>query len=239
MIDLNSADIQLKLLAGDSIDVDNIFIRPLTLCEIKNMYISKYYQYLNILCWDSNRIKKIFDTLQEIDPLEFLVMNFNSKESEVVNIISNAFKFFIGEFKYKDYEFYVNDVKINKENYSDIQKVLKRQNCLIESNEEEFRPANDAARAMIAKLMKAREKLNEAKSKDALDLFDLISILTAYSNINIFEVWNLTMFQFNNLFNRLRIMRDFDVNVQALIHGAESKDVKLKHWLCKENELNK
>ena len=31
----------------------------------------------------------------------------------------------------------------------------------------------------------------------------------------------------------LKIMEDYEVNVQALLHGAKKEDVKLTHWITK------
>ena len=41
------------------------------------------------------------------------------------------------------------------------------------------------------------------------------------------------IYQFNDQFNRLKIMDDYEVNVQALLHGAKKENVNLTHWITK------
>ena len=37
------------------------------------------------------------------------------------------------------------------------------------------------------------------------------------------EIMEYDLYQFNDQFNRLKIMEDYEVNVQALLHGAKKK----------------
>ena len=53
------------------------------------------------------------------------------------------------------------------------------------------------------------------------------------------DVCEYDFFQFNNQFNRMKVVEDFKVNVQSLLAGADSKSIKLKHWLSKLKDNNK
>ena len=44
------------------------------------------------------------------------------------------------------------------------------------------------------------------------------------------------MYQFNNQLQRLKIFKDYDTDIQALLAGAEKID--LKHWMSKIDSSN-
>ena len=63
---------------------------------------------------------------------------------------------------------------------------------------------------------------------------DLISIFAEAEKMPPQDVYrNYDVYQFNDQFNRLKIMDEYHVNIQALIAGAKSEDVKLQHWISK------
>ena len=47
------------------------------------------------------------------------------------------------------------------------------------------------------------------------------------------DIMQYDLYQFNDQFNRLKIMDDYEVSVQALLHGAKKEDVNLTHWITK------
>ena len=97
---------------------------------------------------------------------------------------------------------------------------------------------------MAAKLLEKKRMLNEKirKSKsrsgdDLISMADLISIFAEAEKMPLQDVYRkYDMYQFNNQFNRLKIMDDYQVNIRALLAGAKSEDVKLQHWLSKINK---
>jgi hypothetical protein len=68
--------------------------------------------------------------------------------------------------------------------------------------------------------------------KSKVTLYDLISIHASNSqNLNIKDIWNLTYFQFNNQFLVTQNIEDYHINIRALLAGAKSSDVNLKHYI--------
>ena len=91
---------------------------------------------------------------------------------------------------------------------------------------------------MLEKRRKARERLNKAKNNDSdgerLTLDDLVSIVCANGNgINIFNVWDLSFYAFNDQFNRMKMFDDYQISVQSLLAGADPNEIELKHWMSK------
>ena len=129
---------------------------------------------------------------------------------------------------------------LNDRNYDKFRTILKERNCLVDLDgiDEEENPANEMARKLLEKQKMLHEKVRKAKQAqngdDGLTMADLISIFAEAEHMPLQDVYdNYDVYQFNNQFNRLKIMDDFHVNIQALLAGAKSEDVKLQHWLSK------
>ena len=127
---------------------------------------------------------------------------------------------------------------LNESNYNQFRSVLKQRNCLagIEDIEDD-NPANEMVAKLLEKKRKFKEKLrkaHKAQDGDGISMADLISIFAEAEKMPLQDVYrNYDVYQFNNQFNRLKIMDDYHVNIQALIAGAKSEDVKLQHWISK------
>lgn len=243
---MNEISLNLKLLHGSPIEIENVgYLYPAKLSDIEKITIEKYNTYLNILCIDKEDIKKILHLKEDFEIFEFIYINCLQSE-EYLNIVIEALEFFFKETVSFDlYKFYLGNIEekrfIIKENFEEIRDFVKKMNCLKSKREEEddgYRPVNEKARKILEKIRKDRETRKQIKRKEnqgeSLDLFNLISILSAYGNgINIFNVWDLTFFQFDNQFNRLRILKDYELNIQILLNTTEPSKVKFQHWLSK------
>jgi hypothetical protein len=239
-------NLNLKLLRGHPIDINNVGkIHPVKMNNIVDITIGKYNQHLSVLCIETEDIKKLLNITDDLKTFEFIYLNC-VKSIEYKDIVIDALKFFFKEeinFQ-KSYGFYLGDIEENRvislDNYEEIKYVIKRMNCLVSESEgkEKYNPVNERARKILEKLKKdkaIRERIKQKESDgESLDLFDLVSILSAYGNgINIFNIWDLTFFQFNNQFNRMKILKDYEVNIQILMNTTEPDKVKMQHWLSK------
>lgn len=251
MIDYN-VDIEMKLLNGSPIFINNIGnIFPLKLKEISDIGLTTYNQFVNLLCIESNMLK---DDIEELSSFQCL-LNFCNQSKEMLQLIGQSINIFVKKDVYIDTninrifigENLVELLKENKmdeigilseENYEDFKFIIKLQNGLISNNEDEFNPKDEKARQIIEKMKKCRQKVSEQKMNDShnqnINLVDLISILASNSDsLNIINVWDLTYYQFNDQFARMKILDDYNINIRYLLAGAKSEDVNLKHWLCK------
>jgi len=238
-------NLNLKLLKGNPIKIDGVgSIYPIHMDDIVNVTVEKYNHYLNVLCIESEDIKKIFNIVDNMQTFEFIYL-YCIQSDEYKNIVIDALQFFFKEdINFNELcGFYLGDLKdnriINLDNFEEIKFIIKKLNCLVSENEEdEFNCTSQRAKEILERMKKARKKLQKVKEDEeggeSLTLFDLVSILSAYSNtINIFNVWDLTFFQFNNQFNRLKILKDYEVNIQILMNTTEPDKVKMQHWLSK------
>jgi hypothetical protein len=249
-MNVNPLDFELKLLGGYKINVGEIPTYSIKLATIfDDIGYEKYNRIINILCLDDDVIKPYINPSITEDFLFWYIYGaFKEKVSFdddlIVDDISEYFKHvFKSDVSFNsDYGFIVdNKFVINNKNFYDLQKVIKYRNCLNDIDTyEEDNPADERTRMLLQKRKELRKKVQKLKNNDSdeqqLTMADLISIFSEAEHMFLSDICDkYDIYQFNNQFNRLKIMDDFHVNIQALLAGAKSDDIDLQHWLCKIN----
>ncbi|WP_367567014.1 hypothetical protein [Lacrimispora sp.] len=264
---MNKYDLEHKLLRGSVLYLDEIPTYRITLGEMADAGFSKLQNVISILCMDDDKANELLTGAVE-NPNTFMLIMLNMlqehaqiKKTQVEpDHVSNSLFILIPAFLnlffrkkvvfHQDYGFIIgddNDKKyvLNHLNYDNFREILKQRNCLVDLDDvdECENPSGEMAKKLLEKRKKLREKVKKAKSiggdDDSLTMTDLISIFAQAEHMSLQEVYeSYDIYQFNNQFNRLKIMDDFHVNIQALIAGAKSEDVKLQHWLSKIKKPN-
>lgn len=241
---------ELKLLRGKEITIDGVgTITPIAIEEIVEIGEKTFYQYLNHICFDIddlNATQEEKNKLFEDNITSFhLIVSGCMYDNEYLNLVLSAFKFFFHEdiqFFQEAGFFYFGDLKeqryITMENFEDIKKVIKLQNCLLKNDILEENPKDERTRILLEKRRKAREKLARAKARDNdsdsenITFADLVSIMCANANgVNYENVWNMNYYMFQNQFQRMKLIDDFDISIRSLLAGAKSDDIELKHYI--------
>lgn len=235
-------DVQLKTLANMPYILDDIKIYPLSLNQISEITYSKYIKYLNILYIEKEQLvhPSYIDQIPESIVIYDIIFEL-FKEDDICIFFIEALKLFLGadEITYVDGELYVDKTKMTIELYHQILEVIKIQNMHKTDKSDNFNPKNERVRLLKEKMMKNKLRIQELKKNsdsdaEELSFVDLISILSSNANgINIFNVFDLNIFQFNDQFNRMKLLDDYEVNIQSLLHGADPQKIKLKHWISK------
>lgn len=228
---------KLKLLAGLSLKFSNIEIKPLTLIQIADIGYKQYNLYLmNLIAEpkDFNLVEGI--DINSITTWDIILSNMYHGTDEYREFLINAMELFVQDkvtFVYCKGYFYVGNIKdnkiINKDNFEEFKRILKIQNCLDkEKKEEKF--ANKKAEEIMKKIMKGRQSIKNNSEK--VEFSDLVSVLAANGNgLNILNVWDLTMYKFNDQFARMQMIEEYDINIRSLLAGANSNEIKLKHYI--------
>lgn len=120
---------------------------------------------------------------------------------------------------------------------------LIRQICCIYEEEETMdglKFKNNAARKIYEKMLKGQKEKNAKKKTDVN--FSLPNIISAVSNshqtINPINVWDLTLFQLLDSFNRLRVNKLYDIDARRVsVWGDEKKTFNIALWY--KNEYDK
>lgn len=265
---LNRYDLEHRLLNGSVIFIGNIPTYKVTLNEMVEHGFSKMQYVISILSMDDDKAKELLnDSIEQPSTFLFvlasivqehqLLKNNQIKQNNIDDLLSNSIPLFLSLFFRKrvecnpSYGFIIGDTNeekfiLNETNYNEFRNILKERNCLMDFNDIDGfdNPCDEMTKKLLEKQKKLHEKIKKAKytkgeGDDALTMADLISIFAEAEHMPLQDVYlNYDVYQFNNQFNRLRIMDDFHVNIQALLAGAKSDDVKLQHWLSKIKEQN-
>lgn len=255
---VNKFDLEHVLQMGGDLCFEGLPTYKVTLADMVRFGFTKAQGIIHILCMDD---KKAADYMQEsgdITTYQMIVFHILT-EIKAINanqipsrLLENTLLFSIPSFLSMVFRqkvsfhpdtlsFLIEDSSsaIRSDNFSSLQTILKERNCLKgPDQEEDEHPADARAKALLEKRRLAREKLQAKKleqgDKDSVTMADLISIFAEAKQLPLQEVYeNYDIYQFNNQFNRLRIMDDYHINIQMLLAGAKKEDVKLTHYITK------
>lgn len=250
-----NCDFEHRLLSGFPIYIEETPTYKVTLGEMVELGYTKMRSAIGLICIDDEEVAEyikvdnpsafmlvVATILNEYDEIQNGVYDGKYEDTVTYSVIEYLKLVFRVDNVQLDLEaggFVIgNGFILNEENYNNFRDIIKYRNCLIgvDGNSKEDNPADNKAKMLLEKRKKLREKIKKAKQDDdGIELTDLISIYADAKCMPLQDVYdNYDMFQFDDQFNRLKIMDDFHVNIQALLAGAEG--IELKHWLSKINK---
>lgn len=173
--ELVETDRALKLLAGDSFDVDLFTIEPITLRMVKDLGYTKYNHYLGVLTF---RVEDLMDmeNVESQQGLSVFEMILVSGNMNLIDLFLDAICFFLKEDKrelryhaelgliFGDINVDLDSLRIvNSENYDRIVEVIKYQNYLGKGNAAGYNPKDNKAKSIIERLKRANEIVSRKK----------------------------------------------------------------------------
>lgn len=203
--------------------------------------------------------KKYWDSLSEDEQDNLTLYQIVINDKQLLNDFLELFNFFFYETViFKDGYFVLLNKNIDVDSdivtQSDIRGVISdkiflqvlnfiSQICCIDNEEEnieEIKFKNSLAKKLFEKILKATKKQKE-QQKGNVD-FTLPNIISAVSNrhptINPINVWELTVFQLIDTFNRMRTNSIFDMISRSVsIWGDKKKTFNVAFWY--KNEYDK
>ena len=200
-----------------------------------------------------------WDTLDESTRKKMTMYDLIKKEEQIRNVYVDLFNFFFIEFVgYKEGFFIIfnQEVDLNntispeticgvidEDSFQQVICLIQQICCIFEDSddhEEDVKFKNNIARKLYERMLKEQKK-NRAKKKFDKNLY-LPNIISAVSNshptINPLSVWDLTLFQLFDSFNRLRTNKMYDIDARRVsIWGDEKKTFDVALWY--KNEYDK
>lgn len=236
-------DIKLKTMANQPYLFNGLSIQPKALDVIIKDGYEQYNQKLNLIAATKETLFENNELLQDevVKTLSLIELFIISDNREFLDIYLDALKYFTNsnEVKYVKDTIVFDGTILDMDMVNDLIEIIKLQNCIEIELQESFNPLNERAKRIKEKMLENKKKIQELKKStdenEGLNILDLISILCSNANgINLSNVFDLNMFQFNNQFNRMVLIDQYELNVQSLISGsADPKKIKLKHWISK------
>jgi hypothetical protein len=236
-------DIELKLLVGLPIEVENVGnIYSPTVKEIIEFGYSKYNEILSCLLMDKSRLKlesldeKVITTFTLLASLCFHEEDFRRKFLNGLNFIFKEEVFF----GHNDEEifFYFGDLGemryISEKNIEFIQALIRVSNQvkIQDEKEDEYNPADEQARKIIEEMLARRR--NKPKPKPTVNLHSIISGLCTKSNgVNHLNVKDLSIYQLYDCFHRLEVVENYHYTLVGIYSGnVDGKQINYNkiHW---------
>jgi len=232
-------DINLRLLAGMTIDINNLgVLTPLKLKEITNIGESNYNELLSVLLIDKSNIEGLND--QEICNLE-LLMVYSYQNIEFREKVLKSLKLFLGNEFFMSNEglfycrklisdnyglFVYKNLVLDKDPFDDFQYVLKKANHIENKKEDEIIPGNERARKFMEKLKLSKQNI---KKPETMNLHSIISgIAWKSNNINIINIFDLTIYQLYDAYHRLENIDNYHYTLSGLYAGTvDGKNINL------------
>lgn len=239
MVDIK--DVQLKTMANIPYQYGTIPIAPKSLRQIISSGFDRFYYCLRMVTLSKNQVfpPEVLDSYKESSLIETL---FITGGYSFLDDYFDAFQYFLDKevSVEPDMKFYIGGVLATPVDFDNISQIIKTQNSLVTEEDEDFNPLNDRVRLLKERMKKRKEKIAELKSQSddgsKLDFLEIVSILSSKGNgINIHNVFDLNYFQFNDQFTRMKMVEDYEVNINALMHDKiDPKNIV--HWMSKSKQ---
>lgn len=124
---------------------------------------------------------------------------------------------------------------IAKDNFSQVMSLLQQICCIYNEEEslDDMKFKNNLARKLMEKMLKAKKKEQEAKKSDLnLTIPNIISSLAnKHPSLNYVNIWDLTIFQLLDAFNRTQANSIYDIDsTRVSVWGDEKKTFDVSLW---------
>ena len=125
---------------------------------------------------------------------------------------------------------------IDEKNFEALQSVLRRIFCLENTGQDVYNPANEQARIIAEKLMRARQKVAESKAAEGKgetgSIFARqVSILTVgLGSMSLDDCLNLTMYQIQDLMERFSLYINWDLDLRSRLAGGKPEK-QAEDWM--------
>lgn len=123
------------------------------------------------------------------------------------------------------------NVTIDENNFEILQEIFQEIFCLSARGEQAFNPANDAAKKIADKLMRARQKVAAQKQDGNGSVFSqYVSSLSVGLHMSLKDILDLTIYQLYDLIERFSLFTNWDIHVRASLAGAK-QDSQPDNWM--------
>ena len=220
-----------------------VFHAP-TIKEIALMGETKFFEALHYLCLEKEMIIQDEFLLSSLNNFQVLMKVLGQPENKekkgsVITLLGIMFP---------DYQTIItnnsiiltraeNTALIDEKNFEEFQKVLRKALCVdsvFQRDNIVYKPGNDKAREIAAKLMRGRQKVAEIKSREASNesvFARYISILVIGTNtLTVEDCINLNVFQLFDLMERYNAYLEWDIDLRVRLAGGKP-DKEVESWM--------
>lgn len=208
--------------------------------EIAMIGETDFFSGVQLLCINKNACDTTNPLLMETSVFQIFLMVLNEpqmadKKVQVLQVLALLFPGFKVIITPRSMLLNQQDrnIIIDESNFEILQKLLQEMFCLSKTDQGTFNPANQKAKEIADKLMKARQRVAQEKSQDdGGSMFgQYLSILTiAISSMSLQDCCELTMYQLQDLIERYRLYVNWDLDVKTRLAGGKP-DQTVDNWM--------
>ena len=230
-------DYRLSLMSGIDIPIPEcrLILHQPTIKEISYIGEVNFFTGAQCLCinksmYTGHDIKNNFSLLMMLMSDE----NTKDKKESVKQVLTLVFPNYRIFFTPRAISFNCNDetFTIDEDNFDSLQEVLKKVFCLGSAGQESFNPANEKAKEIADKLMRARARVAAQKGDGVGSIFtQYLSILSVgLGSMSLQELLNLTIFQLYDLVERFMLYMNWDLDIRSRLAGGKAEG-KPDNWM--------
>jgi hypothetical protein len=232
-------DQKLSVLFGEQVEMEEVgHLYFMNLRAIRKFGVDEYNRNISMLCMDEIDIHEMFnyELEEDIEPYDFLLQNALFGDENVKREIFEAFEMILRQpISVNELGFFyagaLEDNRIiTKEVFEKMVEIIKYQS-FIQKDNSKIKPKNEEQKKYFQRLKKVKELRREREGEPESELLQIVSSITAiHPNYDFSNIQNLTMFQLIDQYKRLCSAEEYNLNIQALLHGATNENLKIKHW---------
>lgn len=224
-------------------------IKSPTLREIWELGYDKYNLYLRFLlltpnkyCSEKSALHEWYYGLSDDDRQHVTILDICTIDKELAVIMHDILNFFFVETVEWDRE---NEIFILKDEYSNeirgvinnkiinnvINVICQLNGLSIDENVDKIK--NKKAKNIMEKLLAGRKKMQQTQTSNKDNELDNLvsSVANKHPNLNIINIWDLTISQFWDAFRRMVNNSIYDLSFNNVsVWGNESKQFKINDW---------
>ena len=237
-------DLKLALMCGIDIPIPEcqLIVHQPTIKEIAFIGEKCFFSGIQCLCINKFMLQQDENVLSSITNFQIFMTIMSQKESlekrtDVQQVCALLFPQYKILFTPRALVFNgeAQNILIDESNFETFQKVLSMICCINNSNSinnSNFNPASKKAKEIAEKLMKGRKKIAEQNNEQDISLFSqyLSSLTIGISSMSLFDLMNLTIYQFYDLIERYSLYTSWDIDIRSRLAGAQM-DSKPDNWM--------
>lgn len=233
----------LKLLRGKTVQFERLTIKPLTLGEIEELGIVKYFTTINFATLTKDKVlgRKHINSFKNI-PFFQIVVNIDELREAFLELVRT----FVSHDDDEDAVRYVPTIdtivvrynkingKINKTNFEQFLEFMRFvYHVVIVQRESERTDIDEEMAELLREFEEVEDKISKSKGTEITFLSMIEAVSVKHPSINLMNVWDYTMYQFMKIYSRIEQIDNRDNVMRGLYSGCiEAKGIDLKdyHW---------
>ena len=235
-------DYRLALMTGVDIPIPElqIVVHQPTIKDISMVGEQQFFIGIQVLCINKNTYIQDEQLLASTTNFQIFMAMMNEKEvadkkEAVIQVLNLLFPKAKVIFTPRSMMLSQDEINIiiDEGNFETLQEVLIQQFCLKGTDQEQFNPQSKKAREIAQKLMKARQRVAEAKAKENTGsmIGQYLSTLTVgLHSMSLNDCLKLTLYQMYDLIERYSLYLNWDIDIRSRMAGAKVEK-PVENWM--------